>query len=681
MYREGVVLVNQLGNEKSPYLLQHAGNPIDWYSWGDDAFAKAAQDDKPVFLSIGYSTCHWCHVMARESFTDNDVAAILNEHFVSIKVDREERPDVDSFYMAAAQALSGGGGWPLTIIMTPEKKPFYAATYLPKKSQKGLMGLTELLTEVSKLWEKDRDKVDGTAVKLMDLLSAGAAPAQAEPIDSAVLQKGQGQLAQHFDSENGGFGGAPKFPTPQNLIFLLRYWRRTGSEGTLAMVDKTLTVMRQRGLYDHLGFGFHRYSTDASWSVPHYEKMLYDQAMLAMAYTEAYQATGKKLFGDTVRDTFTYALRDLGSPEGGFYSAEDADSQGEEGKFYRWSMANLEDALGSNEADFVRRAFSIGAGDIPAGLQLSTVPGEDEAVDKRLMEVKKVLLKARGERVRPHRDEKILTDWNGLMIAALAKGARALGENQYARDAAVAADFIIDKLVDDQGWLLHRYAGGQAAIGGFLNDYAFFVWGLIELYQADFEPRWLKLALEINSKQTELFWDSAGGGYFDSVDTSDPFLAHRKNSYDGAIPSGNSVSLMNLVRLGRLTGDPSFEARAAETAKIFASQVNEAPLAYAQMLVGLDLLFLGGREVVIVGRRGSDDTRQLVEAAASVYAPEATFLLRNLEIKNDDASRLAPFTKDMSAIDGSAAVYVCRDRACDSPTTSAQDLVAKLRSI
>ncbi len=674
-------MVNQLCKEKSPYLLQHADNPIDWFSWGDDAFAKAAQDNKPVFLSIGYSTCHWCHVMARESFTDSDVAAILNKHFVSIKVDREERPDVDSFYMAAAQALSDGGGWPLTIIMTPEKKPFYSATYLPKKSQMGLIGLIELLTQVAELWDKDRDKIDGSADKLMDLLSAGAAPTQAEPIDSAVLQKAQGQLAQHFDPENGGFGGEPKFPTPQNLIFLLRYWRRTGSEETLAMIDKTLTAMRQRGLFDHLGFGFHRYSTDASWSVPHYEKMLYDQAMLAMAYTEAFQATGKQLYADTVRDTFTYVLRDLASPVGGFYSAEDADSQGEEGKFYRWSMAELEEALGTNDADFARLVFNIGTGDIPEGLKLSTVLGEDQAVDKRFAEVRKALYLARENRVRPDRDEKILTDWNGLMIAALAQGGRVLGDKHYSRAAEVAADFVMDKLVDDQRRLLHRYAGGQAAIGGFLDDYAFFVWGLIELYEADFEPRWLVLALEMNSKQTEIFWDSDNGGYFDSVGPTDSILAHHKSPYDGAIPSGNSVALMNLVRLGRLTGDPTFEATATEAAKAFASQVNGAPMSYAQMLVGLDLLFLGGREVVIVGQRDSTDTRKLVEAAASVYAPEATFLFRSIETEEDDVSRLAPFTKDMTVIDGLAAAYVCRDRSCDSPTTSAQDLVAKLKIV
>lgn len=673
-------MVNRLGEEKSPYLLQHADNPIDWYAWGDDAFIKAAAEDKPIFLSIGYSTCHWCHVMARESFTDVDVAAILNDNYISIKVDREERPDIDSFYMAAAQALSSRGGWPLTIIMTPEKKPFFAATYLPKANHMGLMGLTQLLTGVAEVWEKDRAKIDEPAAKLMELLSAGAGAAKDEPIDSSVLQKGWGQLSQNFDSENGGFGAAPKFPTPQNLIFLTRYWRRTGSAETLAMVEKTLEAMRQKGLFDHLGFGFHRYSTDPSWSVPHYEKMLYDQAMLAMAYTEAYQATGKQLFGETVRKTFTYVLRDLTSPEGGFYSAEDADSEGEEGKYYRWSLPELEDALGPADADFARRIFNIGAGDIPTGLQLSALPGEDKEADNRVEEIRGVLLKARDGRLRPHRDEKILTDWNGLMIAALAKGARILGDDRYLRAARSAADFIIDKLSDGNGGLLHRYAGGQGGIGGFLDDYAFFVWGLIELYEADRKPRWLALALEINAAQTELFWDKDKGGYFDSVDKKEPFLSHRKNPYDGAIPSGNSVALMNLVRLGRLTGDPSLEEKAMSVAKTFSSQLNTAPIAYMQMLVALDLLFLGGREVVIVGRREGDDTTKLLEAAASVYAPEATFLFRDPDDNEEDISRLAPFTKDMSLVDGLAAAYVCHDRACDSPTTSARELTDKLKA-
>ncbi|MDP3104376.1 MAG: thioredoxin domain-containing protein [Candidatus Methanoperedens sp.] len=513
---------NRLALEKSPYLLQHAHNPVDWYPWGTEAFEKAKREDKPIFLSSGYSTCHWCHVMEKESYEDEEVAELMNEAFVSIKIDREERPDIDGIYMKVCQAMSGSGGWPLNIIMTPDKKPFFAGTYIPKESRYGRTGMLELIPEIRDIWKKNRGKAESLAAQIISSLSEEQEAGEELKVD--VLHVAYEQLLEAFDEQHGGFGGAPKFPTPHNLTFLLRYWKRTGDIMALRMVERTLTAMSMGGIYDHAGFGFHRYSTDAKWLVPHFEKMLYGQALLAMAYTEAYQATGNQEFKRIACEVFTYVLRDMTSPEGGFYSGEDADSEGVEGKFYVWTENEIDLALGEH-SELMKKVFGIdkygnfreeGKSSGKNILYMSKTLTEMSAnlklpadqIRRRIGDAKQKLFAAREKRVHPGKDDKILADWNGLMIAAFAKGAQAFNEPAYADAACRAADFIFSRMRTDDGRLYHRYREGEPAVMAFLDDHAFLVWGLIELYEATFGVSYLRAALEITDIMMEHFWDS-----------------------------------------------------------------------------------------------------------------------------------------------------------------------------
>ncbi|HLG28805.1 MAG TPA: thioredoxin domain-containing protein, partial [Candidatus Brocadiales bacterium] len=573
---------NRLINEKSPYLLQHADNPVDWYPWGDEAFEKARKENKPILLSIGYSTCHWCHVMEHESFEDPEVARLMNETFVSIKVDREERPDIDNIYMTVCQMISRGNcGWPLNIIMTPDNKPFFAATYIPKEARFGRAGMLELIPRLKELWTTQRDEVMKSANQITSALQQGLGSSgqlKGEELDESSLEKAYDQLAGTFDSSNGGIGTAPKFPTPHNYLFLLRYWKRSGNENALAMVEKTLQSMRLGGIYDHVGFGFHRYSTDPNWFVPHFEKMLYDQAMLAMAYIEAYQATGKKDYEQTAREIFTYVLRDMTDPGGGFYSAEDADSEGEEGKFYLWSEREIKQVLGKDDAEFFIKVFNIDEegnfGEEATGrktgdniLHLKKPVAEialslnisQEELNKKIQVAREKLFKVREKRVHPHKDDKVLTDWNGLMIAALAKGSQAFNEPEYSVAAGRAVDFILKNLRDKSGELLHRYRDGESGIRANVTDYAFLVWGLTELYEATFDVNYLKTALELNRELIENFWDEDNGGFYFTSSDVEELIVRQKEINDGAIPSGNSVAMLNLIRLGRITANSDLE--------------------------------------------------------------------------------------------------------------------------
>ena len=510
---------NHLRNETSPYLRQHADNPVDWYPWGQDAFDKAQREDKPIFLSIGYSTCHWCHVMAHESFEHPEVAKLMNEAFVSIKVDREERPDIDSVYMKACQVMTGTGGWPLTVILTPDKKPFFATTYVPRESRFGLEGMMELVPHIRDIWAMRRGETLSLSDKVTTLLQQAPENTVGEEPGEATLKLAHEQLAQSFDAEQGGFSRAPKFPTPTNLLFLLRYWKRSGDKTALDMVEKTLQGMRRGGIYDHVGFGFHRYSTDSEWLLPHFEKMLYDQALLAMAYIEAYQATGTEDYGKTAREIFTYVLRDMTGPEGGFFSAEDADSEGEEGKFYLWTQEQVREAVGDEDADFINRAFNIqkdgnfageangkkrGANILHLRKPLDEIASDlnlsRQDFDTRLKTARQKLFNYRAKRVHPLKDDKILTDWNGLMIAALAKGAQAFDEPEYAEVASRAADFILGNMRKADGRLWHRHRGEWTGVDANLDDYAFLVWGLIELYEATFDTSHLQYALELSDE-------------------------------------------------------------------------------------------------------------------------------------------------------------------------------------
>jgi uncharacterized protein YyaL (SSP411 family) len=677
---------NRLINEKSPYLIQHALNPVDWYPWGPDAFERARSDDKPIFLSIGYSTCHWCHVMERESFEDPEVAAIMNEVFVSIKVDREERPDIDGVYMEVSTLMTGRGGWPLTIIMTPDRRPFYAATYLPRESRFGMPGMLDLVPRIKDLWANRRDELLSTADAVVSALRAGPSREERGELGARELFTAAQELAEMFDKERGGFRGAPKFPAPHNLLFLLRHWERTGDEHALAMVERTLTAMRDGGIYDHIGFGFHRYSTDTEWLVPHFEKMLYDQALLSIVCAEAHLATGNDGYAQTAREVIAYVLRDMTAPEGGFYSAEDADSEGVEGKFYTWTSDEIRRVLGAREAELAIEAFGVldegnfneeatgrktGAnilhrararGDVAGSLGLT----EDE-IDGAVGSIREKLFAAREERVHPHKDDKILADWNGLMIAALAFVGRALDEPEYVAAASRAADFVLESMRDREGRLLHRYRDGDAAIQAHADDYAFLIWGLLELYGVTFEPHHLETALTLNDEFRRHFWDDAGGFYF-SPDDGEALLTRRKEIYDGATPSANSVAMLNLLRLARLTADPELESTAAALAASFAGTVRLHPAAYTHLLAAVDFAVGPSSEIVIVGAPAAEDTRALVASLRSTYLPRSVVIVRSPG-EATPMSDIAPWTDCLKSVDGRATAYLCRDHRCELPAT------------
>ena len=690
---------NRLAKEKSPYLLQHAHNPVDWYPWGDEAFAKAKKEDKPIFLSIGYSTCHWCHVMEHESFEDEEVAKLMNAAFVCIKVDREERPDVDGVYMTVCQMLTGSGGWPMTIVMTPDKKPFFAGTYFPKTGRFGRMGMVELVPKLQALWKDRREAVLKSADGIVSHLQKATAGAAGDALDAKTLDLAADQLGSRFDSVNGGFSRAPKFPTPHNLLFLLRYWKRSGKETYLQMVEKTLQSMRLGGIYDHVGFGFHRYSTDPVWLVPHFEKMLYDQALLAMAYTEAFQATAKPEYERTAREIFTYVLRDMTSPEGGFFSAEDADSEGEEGKFYLWSTAELRKLLGKDDGDLVIAVFNAtddgnfveeahrrrtGTNILHLQKPLAELAKEhkttEEKLRARLETIRQKLFAVREKRIHPYKDDKILTDWNGLMIAALAKGARAFGEPKYAEAASRAADFVLKTLRKPGGRLLHRYRGGAAGIDAHVDDYAFFAWGLLELYEATFDVRHLQTAIELEQALAKHFWDAKGGGFFFTAADAEGLLVRQKESYDGAIPSGNSVAMLVLLRLARITGNADLEAKAAAVGRAVSGTVARAPLAHTQMMVAIDFAVGQSHEIVIVGKPDAADTQEMLRALRTRYTPNKVVLLRPSGEAKPQIARIAPFVANQAALGGKATAYVCVNMVCSQPTTRVDELLKALES-
>ncbi|HCU37235.1 MAG TPA: thioredoxin domain-containing protein [Armatimonadetes bacterium] len=679
---------NRLARESSPYLLQHAHNPVDWYPWGDEAFAAAVEQDKPIFLSIGYSTCHWCHVMAHESFEDTEVAALLNETFINIKLDREERPDIDSVYMGVCQALTGSGGWPLTIIMTPEKKPFFAATYIPREARFGRPGMLELIPRIAELWGTQRDRLLSSADEITEAMQTVAPADAGRDIGRPVLERGCTQLQTRYDPRHGGFSDAPKFPTPHTMMFLLRHWSRTGEQKALEMVEKTLLEMADGGIHDQLGSGFHRYSTDERWLVPHFEKMLYDQAMLTMAYTEAWQATGETRYREVAEQVIEYVLRDMTSPEGGFYSAEDADSEGEEGKFYVWTQEQIREVLDPAEVDLVTAAYTVRAegnfADEATGvrtganiLHLTRSPDKLAAeagvpVDEwrsRLAQARAKLLEARGRRVRPGLDDKILVSWNGLMVAALAKAAFAFDNPGCAATAARCVEFALGRMRDERGRLLHRYRAGEAGIAAHLDDYAFLIWGLLELYGATFEPRHLAAAIELNDRLMAHFHDADSGGFFFTADDAEQLLTREKLIYDGAMPSGNSVQMLNLLRLGRITGQAEYEQVAHRLARAFSEPVDVSPAAHCMLLCAVDFALGLTQEVVIAGDPAAEDTQAMLAPLRSAFVPAAVVLLKSPGGETPPMSEIAPFTADYAPVSGRATAYVCTNNTCEMPTT------------
>jgi len=690
---------NRLMFEKSPYLRQHAENPVDWYPWGPEAFGKAREEGKPIFLSIGYSTCHWCHVMAHESFEDPDVARLMNDVFVSIKVDREERPDIDGIYMAVCQMMTGAGGWPLTIVMTPDKKPFFAGTYFPKETRFGRVGMVDLVRRIQDVWNTRQGEALESADKITAALQGFSRDAAGEEPDESTLKLAYEQLADRFDERHGGFGDAPKFPTPHNLTFLLRYWKRTGHERALQMVEKTLEAMRRGGIYDQIGFGFHRYSTDDAWVVPHFEKMLYDQAQLAMAYTEGYLATGKNAYKETAQEVFTYVLRDMTASGGGFCSGEDADSEGEEGKFYVWTEEEIRQTLTPDEADLAIRVFRVkkegnfveeATGRRMGKNILHRAGGTDEAAGEvgmsvpdfrdRLRGIQKKLFAIRMKRVAPHKDDKILTDWNGLMIAALAKGARAFDESRYAEAARRAADFILQTMRGPDGKLLHRYRDGEAALAGNVDDYAFFTWGLIELYETTFETRYLRTALTLSDELLQRFWDDEAGGFYFTAHDSEKLLVRKKEIYDGAVPSGNSVAAYNLLRLGRITGRADVEDRAKQIGRVFSQTVRPSPLAFTQLMVAVDFWVGPSHEVIVAGDSRGKDTEAMVKTIRGEFVPNAVVILRPTEEASPDIASLADYTRHYTAMDGGATAYICTGYHCETPTRDIAKALERLKA-
>lgn len=688
--------MNRLSDALSPYLLQHAENPVHWHEWGEEAFERARRENKPVFLSIGYATCHWCHVMAHESFEDEEVARILNEHFVSIKLDREERPDVDQLYMTVCQTVTGHGGWPLTVFLTPDKAPFYVGTYFPKRGRGNRPGMMELLPAIAQAWQEKREQVLQSAADLVVAIQSSleAAPVTTE-VDAGTLDRGYHELAGRFDPEYGGFGGAPKFPTPHNLLFLLREHVRTGTDLPLRMVRETLEKMRLGGIWDHVGFGFHRYSTDRQWKLPHFEKMLYDQALLALAYAEGWQATREPLFRQTAEEIFAYVDDELTAPEGAFFSAEDADSptpEGhmEEGAFYVWTWREMEEVLGPDDAPLAIALFNIeregnyldeatrqrtGANVLYIGQPLPDAAArlgvERTDLTERIASIRTRLYRARAARQRPLLDDKILTDWNGLMIAALARAGWIFDDHKYTGRAARAADFVLDNLRLEDGRLLHRYRAGIAGIHGLADDYAFLAWGLLELYQATFEPRWLRESISLIECLMEDFWDESEGGLFLSPRGGEVLPIRQKVFYDGATPSPNSVAAVVMVRLAHLSGRTEWQERAVEILGA-SRQIPQLPSGHTMALMALQMIEEPPAEIVIAGNPDDAKTKAMVAVLRERYLPNAVWHLRPPEPQQ--LLELAPYLDPLEPRDGRATAYVCERFACQAPVSEPESL-------
>ncbi len=710
---------NRLAREQSPYLLQHKDNPVDWYPWGEEAFAKARAEDKPIFLSIGYSTCHWCHVMEHESFEDATVADALKRSFVSIKVDREERPDVDRVYMTFVQATTGSGGWPMSVWLTPQLEPFYGGTYFPPTSRWGRPGFIEILDELARVWRDERHKVLQSASTIVERLRSlsGAGSEQGAVPDATLLDAAVRETAMAFDARRGGFGNAPKFPRPSELLFLLREHRRTGADEPRDMVLLTLRGMALGGMRDHIGGGFHRYSVDADWRVPHFEKMLYDQAQLVLAYAEAAQVTGEPFFADVALDTLNYVRRDLADPAGGFYSAEDADSvppevatpdpqlptpklHKSEGAFYIWRDDEIGHVLGP-DADIFRMRFGIlPEGNAPSDPQnefthknlLYTARSIDdiakasarseEDVAVAIERCRAALMAIRSLRPRPHLDDKILTAWNGLMIAAFARAARVLpGAASYLQDAVRAASFLRARLWNiSSQTLLRRYRQGDAGVDAYAEDYAYLIFGLLELFQADGDPAWLEWALTLQERMDDLFWDAEGGGWFSTTGADPSVLLRLKEEYDGAEPAASSVGVLNLMTLFHLTGDPALATKIERTFERFGASPSMRGRAVPMMMAALSTYHAGMPQIVIAGEPDRPDTSTLTDALRLHYLPTA-IVVPVSEKHRPELSRLLPWTDALVARDGRATAYVCRQFACDLPATTAQELADRLKTL
>jgi hypothetical protein len=698
---------NRLIKEKSPYLLQHAHNPVNWFPWGEEAFDKAKKEDKPIFLSIGYSTCHWCHVMEEESFENLETAKILNDNFISIKVDREERPDIDSIYMSFVMAATGSGGWPMSVFLTPDQKPFYGGTYFPPEDRWGVPGFKSLLHSIAGSWKEKRAEIMDSAESSVQFLSNRVSGKSAESeLSIETLEKAFHQYEAGYDPSYGGFGRAPKFPRSHVLSMLLRHWLRTRNASALRMTEDTLKAMASGGIYDQLGGGFHRYSTDGRWRIPHFEKMLYDQALLAATYLETAQATGNAEYARVARETLDYVLQRMTSPDGAFYSAEDADSpdpkkpeQKREGAFYVWEKKEIVDALGEESSQIFCYAFGVQEdgnaladphGEFARRNVLYLAHTTEETASHFKMSVSKVqsildsgkekLLKVRTTRPAPHLDDKVLTDWNGLMIAALARASVVLGEDRYRIAAEKAALFVDQKMRDKNGRLFHRYRDGSAAIQANLNDHAFLIQGYLYLYEASFDPVWLQKAAVLADTMIEFFWDEANGGFYLTASDAEALISRPKEVYDGALPSGNSAAALALAYLGRYTGQARYETASRKAMDAFSEMIAADPSNYPAMLMALDLALGPGREVVIAAEKRDELVEGFLKEIRKDFFPNQVVLLK-LTGSGQGLDKVAPFVSNKIPLSGKTAVYVCRDHACQLPVTELSALKKLLNEI
>jgi len=678
---------NQLLGETSPYLLQHAYNPVDWHPWGEEALEKARAQQRPIFLSIGYSACHWCHVMEHESFENEDIASLMNGYFINIKVDREERPDLDQIYMNSVMLLTRHGGWPMSVFLTPQLKPFYGGTYWPPESRMGLPGFRDIVEKVHEAWETRRESVLHTAEQLTNGVVTMSRPqGDLSPLAESLLEGALRALLRAADGTHGGFGTAPKFPHPMDLRVLLRAWKRFGSEEALEVVRLTLDKMARGGIYDHLGGGFHRYSTDAKWLVPHFEKMLYDNALLTSTYLEAYQATRIPDYARVVRETLDYVLREMTQPEGGFYSTQDADSEGVEGKFFVWTEDEVVDQLGPEQARLFNDCYDVTPhGNWEGGNILNRVNTHQQAAqllgldEAELAEIlnrsKQTLFDVRRKRIPPGRDDKVLTSWNGLMIAALAQAAQIFGEDTYATAAREAADFILNHLFARDGRLLHAYKDGRAHLNAYLEDYACLIDGLVEVYQATFEVRYLEEALKLAEMMIAQFHDPNAGGFFFTSNDHEPLIARNKDSQDNATPSGNSMAATALLKLGRLCGNSDLQQKAVETLEILSGQLAEIPQAAGQALIAVDFLLGPTYEVVLINGDRPEETDEVLAALHSRFLPNKV-VLGNIAAGETLPSILQPLLTGKTSQAGAATIYLCEQGMCREPAVGVSGLQA-----
>ncbi|MEE9259164.1 MAG: thioredoxin domain-containing protein [Nitrospinaceae bacterium] len=678
---------NRLGRETSPYLLQHADNPVDWYPWGPESLEKARREDKPIFLSIGYSACHWCHVMAHESFENPETARLMNEHFVNVKVDREERPDIDAVYMKAVIEMTGQGGWPLSVFLTPEQEPYFGGTYFPPVRQYNRPGFPEILQQAHGLYQNQKEDLKARAQTLLEKLDREQTAASSTGFSfHEMIDRSAAAMAEKFDSQYGGFGSGMKFPEPMHYGLLLRHWFRTESAESVEVVDRSLTKMAEGGMYDQLGGGFHRYSTDRQWLVPHFEKMLYDNALLAKLFLDAFQAFKQDIYENIPRGLFAYVTREMASPEGAFYSSQDADTKGDEGKFYTWELKEILQLLGPRHAKIFARAYGMtSAGNMERKNilhvkdSMETIAEEENVpifeVQHILKNGKKTLFEAREKRVKPGRDEKILTGWNGLMITAFAKGYAVLRDPDYLKAARRSADFLWAKLWIETK-LLRVHKDGESRIDGCLEDYAYYLEALVTLYESTFESVWIERALPVAEKMIEEFWDAEGGGFFMTGKSGERLVARLKNPEDEAGPSANAVAALSLLRLGHLTGKKAYLEKGEGTVRAFQPQMEQNPAAFSGLLAAADFLSSPPTEVVFAGDKDHPEFEKMFAAAQEDFRPNMILIWGG----DEKSKQLFPLAEGKSAIKGEPVVYVCKDETCHPPVTTAQALSKLLGS-